>query len=328
KYLISSTGTPYHYRMFRQTIITILFLALSACDRSPKSSRSESFRPEEEILYCIGTAVNVRENPEMNAKIIGAMKAGESFSFQGMSAHQTEITEIESLDKPTRRITDHWLRVTTINGGQGWIHGAYVGKRYFPRPRKRLANLPVTTRAWKGPGDNDIEGHSPYVFPIGCSLEGLIAFMFYPTMNPACGSSDVLIVDPKTNKTVWGAHHCGLEDVWDMQSTEINRKLNKFGIIPANFTLEKGPLETPLCRIVFSITPRTHDSMVSGYDLRRESGPEKSVIAKINFGEHRAEGVLLAGWIRNPCTGKIIVMVIRVSVGETFDFIETSPYCD
>jgi len=319
--------------MKRLFAIMLFSAAVVSCGKSPDSSTSKA---APETLYCIAGKVNIRQHPDRGAAVTGSVKEGEAVEVTERSTVRTEVTLKAMGYIPAGTYTGQWLKIKTPAGLEGWAHSAFFMRRYFSRPDKNIAGLPFTTGATY---DNKTRYYSPDLYIIGCSPSGLIAYMYYPTENPACGSSYFYIVNPGEKREVYTLSHCDIVDVWDIYSFEINRKLNEYEIQPADFVLEKSPGQPEGCGTEFSLKLRRRRGVyeervpwrllpVTGWSLVRERGDEKSVVAEMNCGKDAWYGnVLLAGFIRNPCTEKYLAVIISVQVGEEFTFIEVDTGC-
>lgn len=254
------------------------------------------------------------------------------------SGHKTTVTVPGIRDSgdsiPARKFSSHWLRIKRNGVDAGWVHGAFFVPIYFPKPEKKLKGLPWTT---SGECDGKICYGAPDLFIAGCSSDGLLAYMCYPTENPACAGSYFAIVDTATRKTVFAQDYCGDRlDVWDIYSTEINHKLNEYRLKPADFALEKGAVKHGSCRSEFKIKLKRSQAghidepaeswPIKGYSLVQITGGRSRSIADFN-SDYSYEKILLGGCIRNPLNNNLIVIVIRVSGGEEFDFIAPDLSC-
>ena len=298
-------------------IILIMQLLAIGCENSLHSDRKANNR---KLLYCIGSSVRLRKSPDLKSKIIGNIKEGDRVEVLDQSKHRTTITMRMGYDK-VKKIKEKWLKVRLFDNKVGWTFGGYFFKRYFKEPDKKLDNVPYTTSAYD---NGKIKYHAPWIYPIGCSKEGHIAYMYFPTENPACGSSYVEIYDTRKRKKVYVAHFCSLDgNVWHAYKNEINRKLNEYNIQSGHFTLSRKAIDRGQKKIKISLVRKGSSFNIKGCTLYRSTDNKKKKIADVRFKDSVMQ-VKYGGWFKNRCTGKAILMIIKIEVGESFDFYELS----
>ncbi len=73
------------------------------------------------IVYVITSTLNLRDEPGLAGKILDSLSTGEELYFLDEKTEWTEEIEL------SRKVfKDHWVKVRTESGTEGWVFGAFV----------------------------------------------------------------------------------------------------------------------------------------------------------------------------------------------------------
>lgn len=76
---------------------------------------------EAELFSPFVDVLNLRENPDMNAKVISNIKLGEVVCYEGERSEHTSTVDFNG-----EKITDTWIKVKTQTGIIGWVWSGFM----------------------------------------------------------------------------------------------------------------------------------------------------------------------------------------------------------
>lgn len=74
-----------------------------------------------EVIYAVVEDLRVRENPDLNAKVIDGLKEGETAKYFGEKTSFTTVSSLRGIN-----YNEPWYKVQTSRGKIGWVYGGGV----------------------------------------------------------------------------------------------------------------------------------------------------------------------------------------------------------
>ena len=99
----------------------------SAAPSSPPASGSEA--PKYATLYVTIDGLKLRKEPSLKGAIVATLELYEPVQFLNKKSEKTE-----EISLGYEKVTDHWVKVRTKAGKDGWVFGA--GVHYYKMKRK------------------------------------------------------------------------------------------------------------------------------------------------------------------------------------------------
>lgn len=85
--------------------------------------------PQYSTLYATIDGIKVRKQPNLKAAVVTKLELYEAVSFLNQKSEKTE-----EISLGYEKVTDHWVKIRTKDGKEGWVFGA--GVHYYKMKRK------------------------------------------------------------------------------------------------------------------------------------------------------------------------------------------------
>lgn len=96
---------------------------------TPKQPAAPAQGPRYSTLYVTIDGLKMRKEPNLKADVVAKLELYEAVSFLNQKTEKAE-----EINLGYEKVTDHWVKIRTKSGKEGWVFGA--GVHYYKMKRK------------------------------------------------------------------------------------------------------------------------------------------------------------------------------------------------